>query len=422
MRKYLLLLALLAIRIPAFASAPLSFDSALSIILERHTGLQSQKEKKESVEARNWSSKYSLLPSVSLIGSDTITHDVDASENSDKRFYGVSASLNILHFGSDISAMLAAHHENEAQSYLLDQALLTAEEDGIKTLIQVIQAQNIVKSLEQNLKTRAEAVKIGKERYKRGLFAEQEVDKLAIDHDNVNAQLQDAQTDLIGVKAKLKSLLEQDNVQLDWPWMKSMANLGKKFENESKVNLTERPDWKAAVEQEDAAHARKRQYLGLALPSLDLNVNYGNADYRIPTSTSRNGTEWQGLLTLTIPLFDRLASLGNYRAQVHAAKSAELEKERIKRLAEAEWTSTKDAFLVAYRSAEARERTLETTRKLYEVNAARFRRGLINANELMIDQERLYQSELNSIKGWSEAHLRAMSACHAMGKRIIACF
>lgn len=412
----------LFLSVSTFASVPLTFDKALNLILEKHIGLETQKEKKEQVEAKNWSSKFSLLPSISLIGSDTLSHDIDATENADKRFYGVSASMNLFRFGADVSAMMASFSENVAQAYLVDDVTLRAEEEGVKSLLSVISNQWIIKSVEQNLKTRDEALKTGRERFKKGLFASQEVDKLAIDQSNVEAQLRDSQTDLLKAKASLRTLMEEDNIQTEWPWKQTMGRLVKNFEKVEKVSITRRPDWKAAIEQEEAAHARKRQLLGLALPSLDVSVNYGRADYRSPASISSSGTEWQGLVTLTIPLFDRFSNLGSYRAAVHAARAAELEKERVRRTALAELETTKETFLISYRSAETRERTLETTRKLYEVNAARFRRGLINANELMLDQDRLFQSEVNAIKGWSEAHINAVRACHAMGQRIAQCF
>ena len=76
---------------------------------------------------------------------------------------------------------------------------------------------------------------------------------------------------------------------------------------------------------------------------------------------------------------------------------------------------------IAVQSAGSREKTLQTSKKLYETNLKRFQRAIINANELRIDQERLYQAEYNAIKGWAEAHLAYMRACHAVGLEVRNC-
>jgi hydrophobic/amphiphilic exporter-1 (mainly G- bacteria), HAE1 family len=401
-------------------SKTLSFNEALKTILERSTSIASQKETKEAVEARNWSSKYSLLPSVSLSAAENRYKTPQQSTNVEKRIYGVTGNLNLIHFGADIAAMSAAANENEAQEHLVNNAVLLTEEQAVRVLLAALQAQATVKSLEKNLRTREEAWNTGRERYKRGLLALQEADKLLIDRDNAEARLRDSEIELSRANASLQQLLDHNRVTPEWPWKQSMEKAENHFTKQEAKGLAQRPDWQAAQKTVDGAHARKRQSLGLALPSLDLSLTYGHADYKKPAPTA-SGIEWQGMLTLSFPIFDRLASLGAYRAAVHSAYAADFELEKIRRLAKAEWTSSKESFLVAYKSALSREKTLETTQKLYDTNSQRFRRGLINANELMIDQDRLYQAEQNAIRGWNEAHLQLMLACHALGQQVSVC-
>ncbi len=160
--------------------------------------------------------------------------------------------------------------------------------------------------------------------------------------------------------------------------------------------------------------------MGNALPSIDLNVTYGQFESRGPALTA-NGPEWSGQLALTIPLFDRLANYGNYRSLVHRTAAAELELEKVRRFARADWDGAKGALNISVTTAKSREATVEISRRLYEDNQRRFRQGLAGANEVSVDQERFYRAEILAIRGWQAAHVNLVRACHAQGLRIADC-
>ncbi len=95
--------------------------------------------------------------------------------------------------------------------------------------------------------------------------------------------------------------------------------------------------------------------------------------------------------------------------------------ELIKRKARQDFESAKRGFDLALASALARDKTASLSRKLYQDNLLRFRKGLANANELALDQRRLYESELSAIKGWNSAHTQYSKLCHSVGRRIREC-
>jgi outer membrane protein TolC len=150
-------------------------------------------------------------------------------------------------------------------------------------------------------------------------------------------------------------------------------------------------------------------------PSLDFNVSYGYFQSTV------SGPQYSTGLVLTVPLFDRLQNYGAYAAQADVATQAELEVERIRRLARREWDSAKGALPLAIETALARDKTLVVARGLYEDNVRRFERGLIEANGLSVDQQRLLQSEQLAVRGWATAHGTLARLCFARGLRIKEC-
>ena len=127
------------------------------------------------------------------------------------------------------------------------------------------------------------------------------------------------------------------------------------------------------------------------------------------------------MITLSIPLFDRLERYGEFKEAVHNQSVSELQFEKVKRKAKQEWKSTEGAFLIALKSARQREKTLATSRKLYEDNLKRFKRGLISANDLIVDLSRLFDSETFAVQGWAEVHRKFTSLCHSVGQRVGNC-
>ena len=59
--------------------------------------------------------------------------------------------------------------------------------------------------------------------------------------------------------------------------------------------------------------------------------------------------------------------------------------------------------------------------ELYEDNIKRFRAGRISANDLILDQNRVFDSELLAIEGWGDLHLNLSKFCHSIGMLVSEC-
>ena len=123
-------------------------------------------------------------------------------------------------------------------------------------------------------------------------------------------------------------------------------------------------------------------------------------------------------------VFKHISSSANGRKRQHggdnlaiiAGSQAEITREAITRNAGAEIESYKVAFTQARESAAAREKTAQLTQSLFTDNLQRFRLGRASANELAIDQQRLLETEILEVEGWTTVHLSFVRLCHALGR------
>jgi outer membrane protein TolC len=420
MKYFVLLLLLLgASRVIATTTdstePPLSFNDALKVIIGRHPQKGIQTNNVELTRANNLSTQLGMLPEITLQGIQNYTRSIGNTPDLYGTYQG-TALLNLFHFGSDLAGMRAAGKEVEAQSITLDDTILKIENDGVQSLISLIENQKTVEILDDMMDLRLLSIKIAKERYNRGLLPTQEVDKISVDYDNSLARLKDAESNFARAKAELERLLGHSRVIAEWPWKNSFGELdSKSWETDKTPDLSHRPDWRAAKKTVEAASDRLTQSWGKMFPSLDFSFSYGFGEDEY---SGQNGPEYSAMLTLTIPLFDRLANYGQYRSQVYTQSNAELELEQTKRQAKSEWEASQRSFLISLDSAKARDKTVETSKRLYETNLKRFRAGFVSANDLAFDQDRLYNSQLFAIRGWASVHTYFTNRSHALGLRV----
>lgn len=399
----------------------LPFSDAIEKIIKRNPSVEKQRATVEATRASNLSTKLSYLPTLSLQARHTSSRSLGTSLTSTRRELGGTASLNIFKFGADSAAINAAKADIQTQESLLEQAILTAEADAISALSSMIQFKKEVAVLKQILQTRKDALKIAKKRFKKGFLASQEVDAISIDLANAEAQLKDSEVSLIDAEANLQKFLGHTNINVTWPWKSTFELSPPQILKRKNPDLSHRPDFAAAKSTLSSKTEKADEAWGTIFPSLDAGFFYGYAQTETPGFSPTSGPEFSGTLTLTIPLFDRLSNYGNYQAAIHQRTASEMELERIRREAKKEWQSARGSLKVSLQSTKTRDKTLKISRKLYQTNFKRFNRGLINANEFRVDQDRLYQSELFAIRGWKTVHDHFTQLCHSLGMRVKKC-
>lgn len=426
MKLFLLLNLIFFLNARAETAGPIPFDTALQQIVDRSTAVGIAQQNLEATRARNVPSRIGFLPKLSLEAKDsyssvtagTVDPDMPFADGKNEiRTLSATAEMNVFKFGADGAAFRAADAENSAGQFDLDDSVLKAETSGTKALIAVIGTERGNLVLKQIVEMQEQLVSMAQERYKKGLLAQQEVDKLVIDLDNARASLRDGEVELARAKAELTALLGNHDIEREWPWKNKLETKPFKIDANYEL-LAQRPDWKAAERRAEASRGRTNQSWGKILPSLDVRFSYNHINV---VSRGVSGPSWDGALVLSIPLFDRLVNYSDYREKVANQTRTEIELEQVRRQARSDWDSVREAFRITLETAKSRDVTLATSRKIYGDSLKRFKAGLMNANDLSVDRNRLYSTELLAVKGWSAVHLVFSDLCHAQGHRLREC-
>jgi outer membrane protein TolC len=416
----------------AVSSAPVvPFDDAVAAILARSTAIATQQASLGSVHALNLPIRLAFAPSLSFDAKQVSTggEGIDGYTNA-RQLEGV-AQLNLFRWGADYHNWQAASHDESAQQELLEDAYLRTQDGAVVALVTYIQRSKEADVAQSIVKMREDSLAIARQRYDGGYLPQQEMEKVSVDLDNANALLADARIAAIDAAAALENLLGHTRVALEWPWrdrfstLKAAAVANPLDDSALAQLLSHRPDWRAAQSKVDAEDARLSRSWSLLGPSLDGQFAYGYY-YSDATGSAGQpgpfgGPQWQGTLSVSLPFFDRLSLYSNARSQSFVKGAAEASLEQVHRDARSDWSIARQTFVTALGSAQVRDKTLSVSRRLYQDNLARFRNGRISADDLVLEQTRLFDSERLAVRGWASVHLAYSQLCKAQGLKLSEC-
>lgn len=426
------LLSSVCVSVAASSEELVSFDDAIGSILARSTVIANQQALAGSVHALNLPVRLAFTPSLSFDAKQTSTGGIGIGSSYNNRQLEGVAQLNLFRWGADYKNWQAASSDEANQQSLIEDAYLRTQDGAVNLLITYIQRSKEVSVADSIVKMRQDSLAIAKQRYNGGYLPQQEMEKVSVDLANASANLADAQLAAIVAASALQNELGHTRITLEWPWQSRFAA----FTHEPQIPnpaddsalaqlLSHRPDWRAAqarVDAEDSRLARSWRLLG---PSLDGQFTYG---YYYGDSTGPanqpgpfGGAQWAGTISVTLPFFDRLSLYSNARAQGFVKSEAEIALEQVHRDARSDWTSSRQTFVTALGSAQVRDQTLSVSRRIYQDTLARFKNGRINADDLVLEQRRLYDSELLAVRGWAAVHVAFSQLCKAQGLKLGDC-
>lgn len=397
------------------AQTKLSFDEALNTSVKKIEEVQAKESELRSAEASRLQSQMRFLPDLSITGAYAEVGP-DLNNHYVSRSYGLRSNWNLFRFGGDYYFYKASDSATDGLRWDLQATKIRMEETIAGKALDYISAH-----LESEIRrkvTEAQRVyfNVAEKRYSKGILSRQELDQVTIDLKNAEARLTDAQLAEVQAKEALKVYMPNTEIETTWPWLNSLKKLKKK---ELGFNLKNHPEWQALQNKAVAAEYSQKSKFSEMFPSLDLSLTYGNE--RSSATNDLWTPQWIGAVTLTIPLFSKLENYTAYRQSAESRLRSDLELQRSQRDLEAQWKVTENDFRAQLESASIREQTLKISNNLYQDNLRRFQAGRSSANDLLNDQERLYQSELLSIQGWKSAHNSYIRLCHAMGLLVSEC-
>ncbi len=402
----------------------LTFNEALTRVTAQSTAVKEARLTEESAKYQKDHSGYLYAPAVNAFGAIKRSgNDVDESRMAESRSVGVAAEVNLYHFGADGARIDQAEASYQAASYSREATVKDAEGDAAAALFDLIEALEARRVVEGILAIQKDNLKVIRRLYERGARPAQDTEKVEIDTANAAARLTDAEITIEAARSVLFSLSgEAIDVKAEWPWrerlLKDDGPVAGKVQG---VDLARRPDRQALAARVTALDAGLASARSKYLPSLDLSADYSLVQPTRPEPAADQFTQWSGALTLSVPLFDGFSARGAYEEQAKAKQIAELDLAAKDRALRAELDQVQAGFAAALKSAKAREVALKSAKTLYEHSLKGFRSGVLSANDLILDQGRVFDTELNALKGWSTVHRYLARLCRVSGRALAEC-
>lgn len=401
----------------------LTFNEALTKIAAQSTAVKEARVTEESAKYQDDHAGYAYAPGVNAFGRIRRQgDDVENSRMTESRSVGVGAELNLYRFGADAAKASQAEAGYSAATHAREAAVTDAEVDAASALFDLIEALETRRVAEGVVTIQKDNVKVIRRLYERGARPAQDTEKVEIDAANAAARLTDAE---IGIEAARSAIVrlsgEAVDVRAEWPWReKLLKDDGALAAKLAGTDVQKRPERQAAEARVAALDAGLTSARARYLPSLDLAADYAFVKPTRPEPQDQ-AAQWSGALTLSVPLFDGFSSRVAYEEQAKAKQIAELDLVALDRALKSEQAQVKAAFAAALKSAKAREVALKSAKALYEHSLKGFRSGVLSANDLNLDQGRVYDTELNALKGWSAVHRYLTKLCRVSGRPLVDC-
>lgn len=398
--------AALTATMPLVARAgDLTLDDYFAAALRRSEVVASQAELIRQAEERYVQAKAAVRPRVDGVGAYTRT-DTGARDASDFPTRQTLARLT--------ATQPLFRGFREFAAIRQSQALIGAQtEDYLNARVQLFRdvVQNFyeVLALEQDLRNYAEQigqnrerekelqgrVRIGRSRIGEVLTVQSTISTLRARVEQLRAELATARD----VFAFLSGLPAQTPLLDTETLPERPAPLEEYLER-----VAARPDVKAAEGRFQAAQENVAVARGARLPSVDLNANH---------YLERDGTledvDWDVQLALTVPLYAGGGLQSQLREALSQSTQAELDANRVRRLADQEIRSFHQIAVLDRSQLEALQRSTDAARKNYETQRRDYRLGLVTnldvlqaltafqENQRALDRAR-YMAKLNHLR------------------------
>ncbi|MGZ3745530.1 MAG: TolC family protein [Pseudobdellovibrionaceae bacterium] len=417
--KFLITAALVAIPFRGFAQNNESFEDSIATAVKKIEEVQSKESLLRSAELAHTQAQMRFLPDLSLTGTQS-----EAGPGWDQRngfkSYGLRSNWNLFHFGGDYFYFKSTDLTTESLRWDLKNTKLTMESTISEKALDYIATHLETEIRKKITEAQKNFLSIAEKRYAKGILSKQELDQITIDFKNSEAHLTDAQLAEFQAKASLKTYLGDVEIQTDWPWLSSLRKFPQK---NISFKVQNHPEWQFLENKARASEYTQKSNFADIMPSLDLSLSYTRENGSLTGDLTENPwtTQWMSAVTLTIPLFSRLENYTLYRQAAESKLRADLDLQRSTRDLDAQWKVSENDFRNQLASVLIREQTLKISNNLYQDNLRRFQAGRSTANDLLNDQDRLYQSELLAIQGWKAVHLSYIRLCHAMGELVTEC-
>lgn len=323
---------------------------------------------------------------------------------------GINAdlTLNLFKGGTDWNNMKDAKAQRSAQRLQVLNENLRVEVKASDLIFRSLYINESQRIEEKLLKLKEESYKIVKDRYNQGKIPLQEVTKSEVDLVQQKNKLRTAVLELSENRSQIASLFINVIQTKTWPFdEKTMP----KLPSSANLPVAEQKYW-ISQSREQAWRATK----GFHWPSLDFHLQYHVAPIR-----ERTDKQIVGVLSLTLPIWNQYETSSQISSAYASYIGALNDYKETDQALQQRTLFLKEKIEMARLNLFESKRNLDLSKKLYEDIMRSFRLGRISTNDLIIEQNRLLESENNLAISQLTFHQGIIEACTLSGLNSVDC-
>lgn len=389
------------------AQAQETFLSDLENFRQHSLSIQTEKQNLKATSDLLLSRKLFWTPRLSVSAKQSQLQ-MDDADVVDENYLQADANLNLFKSGADWNSLKSAQARNRAQELALLNADLRVEinaSDLIFRSLYLIESQKIQSEL---LRLKEDSLKIANDRYRQGKLPRQEVTKTEVDLIQQKNKVRLARLDLIENETQIKSAFVTEIKTKSWPFT---DELEPRIKSRNKLPLIEEKYWTQQFREQEWKSSESGHW-----PSLDLNVQYQQS----PIEKKVN-KQWLGLLTLTIPLWSQYETSAtvssNYAQYITALNDFKATEQSLnQRLG-----FLNEKMKTARANLSEAKTNLEKSKGLYRDILRSFRLGRISTNDLILEQNRLLDTQTALALSQLTFHQTLIETCALAGLRASQC-
>lgn len=371
-----------------------------------------KKSQVRSSEALVFGASGLFLPTISASASQTQQGEDLLKQPTKYQSYLLTSQWNLFRFGADAAKRNSSQMQLQSDQASLLEYQIGFESEFSESLFNYIAQRKTLNIQKDQKRSQERLLDIAQQRFKRGFLARQEVDKLSIDLDFIEQEIANSQDRLDSLEPQIRKRLPQFPTDMTWPWRETASQLKiKALEPDTHPSLV------ARLRSFEAAQSEYSQYNRQFWGSLDLSVQWSRSNQLTPDFSDQGAS----ILTFTIPLFQRFEDWTARKVSFEKMIRSENSMRQVKEDLLARHEQALKTFETQKRNLEMRTKTLAISRALLKDNQARFQQGRASANELSIDQNRVFQAERAAIAAELQVHLAMKNLCSSLGKTLTDC-
>jgi outer membrane protein TolC len=397
-----------------------TFFEEIKKMREKNLSLQSTEQRLKAMGDNATAKKFFWMPTLTLSGGrQKIAHNQALADGQTSAYWKASSSWSLFNGGADFYGKRAADFQEQAESYNYQNDQLKTDAQLASIIFQQLYLNDVIESTQNLVKLREESHRIVIEKFKVGKVPYQEVEKSDIDKNQQEIRLRNLKIENLNNQTQWRALFGEEMQTDKWPFHTgtistnffeakitsasySVAPELGKLEN---LSLAYEGYWKSA----------KSDYW----PRLDFVVDYQND--LVANNNNISNRVWTGGLYLTIPLWNKYetaAKVGSAYADFVAARN---QFEISRNLSRVKKNSMVEKIELTRKNLEDAKASLQKSEKLYEDMLTSFRFGRISVNELLIEQNRLIDSQMGLSQSEWDYHKIILDACSDLGEQIETC-